>query len=216
MSSFDLIIFDCDGVLVDSEVITNQVFCEMLNEIGMTIELERMFELFVGLSEPQCVEIITRMHGAPPPGFVDEYHRRAGMALDAGVLAVNGIERVLDGLTLPCCVASSATHAKIRLTLGRTGLLPRFEGRIFSVADVTRPKPAPDIYLLAARTYGVPAGRCVVVEDSPAGVAAGVAAGMRVFGYCERSPASRLRAAGAHRVFERMADLPALLAAEET
>ncbi|MEZ5658368.1 MAG: HAD family hydrolase [Burkholderiaceae bacterium] len=212
MNRFDLIIFDCDGVLVDSELITNRVFCAMLNEIGVAITLAQMFERFVGLSTPQCVALITQMRGEPPPpGFVDEYHRRAGAALDAEVVAVTDVESVLDRLTMPSCVASSGTHEKIRLTLGRTGLLARFEGRIFSVSDVGLPKPAPDIYLLAAERHGIDPSRCAVIEDSPPGVAAGVAAGMQVFGYAERTPAERLRAAGAHQVFDRMLELPGLL-----
>jgi len=129
------------------------------------------------------------------------------------VQAIDGIETVLETLALPYCVASSGSHEKMRMTLGKTGLLRHVEGRVFSTSDVARGKPHPDIYLHAARSMGAadPA-RCAVVEDSPIGVAGAVAAGMRVFGFAELMPAERLREAGAHHVFTRMRDLPALIA----
>jgi beta-phosphoglucomutase-like phosphatase (HAD superfamily) len=117
----------------------------------------------------------------------------------------------LKALAIPCFVASSGEHAKIRLTLGATGLLPRFETRVFSVADVARPKPAPDVFLHAARTLGAKPSRCAVVEDTPTGVRAGVAAGMYVFGFSAYTPELRLRDAGAHELFARMHLFPQIL-----
>jgi len=212
MSAFELVIFDCDGVLVDSERITNQVFCSMLNELGLSVTLEDMFEHFVGLSMPQCIELITRMRGKPPPEtFVGELRQRTAGALRAGITPVPGIEAVLAGLTIPCCVASSGDHEKIRLTLGATGLLQRFEGRIFSVADVARPKPAPDVFLFAARRLGAVPSACAVIEDTPTGVRAAVAAGMHALGFAASTPAHRLKEAGAHHVFPAMSQLLSLL-----
>jgi len=119
---------------------------------------------------------------------------------------------VLDTLSLPYCVASSGSHDKMRMTLGKTGLMRFFEGNIFSTSEVERGKPHPDIYLHAARTMGVTdPTRCLVVEDSPIGVTGAVAAGMRVFGFAELMPVHRLKASGAHQVFESMHDLPALI-----
>lgn len=213
MTEFELIIFDCDGVLVDSERITNRVFCQMLNNLGVEFTLNDMFERFVGRSMAQCVEMITDELGAPPPDtFVPELRRRAAAALEAEVEAVEGIEDALENIDIPACVASSGEHEKIRLTLGKTGLLSRFEGRIFSAVDVNRPKPAPDVFLYAASAMGVKPELCAVVEDTPTGVEAAVAAGMYVYGFSENTPEHRLREAGAHEVFSGMANFAKLLA----
>ena len=211
-SRFDLVIFDCDGVLVDSERIVNEIFCTMLNELGLALTLDDMFERFVGYSMPQCIALITEMHGAPPPDtFVRELQSREARALKERIRPIPGVAEVLKSLSLPYCVASSGEHEKIRLTLGATGLLPHFEDRIFSVVDVERPKPAPDVFLLAARRLGAEPSRCVVVEDTPAGVRAGVAAGMHVLGFSANTPEHRLKEAGAHEVFSEMRLLPQLL-----
>ena len=212
MSRFELLIFDCDGVLVDSERITNQVFCAMLNEIGLAVTLDDMFERFVGHSMQQCIELITEMRGAPPPdSFVPQLRSRAAEALKAQVRPIPGVAETLKALSIPYCVASSGEHAKIRLTLGATGLLPHFENKIFSVSDVKRPKPAPDVFLHAARMLGAQPARCAVDEDTPTGVRAGAAAGMHVFGFSANTPAHRLKEAGAHELFSEMQLLPGLL-----
>lgn len=207
-----LVIFDCDGVLVDSEVISNRVFCAMLNELGLPVTLDDMFAQFVGLSMPQCLARITEMLGTPPPAdFAQRVHENIERALHGTVEPVPGIREVLDALTLPFCVASSGSHRKIRVTLGTTQLLDRFEGRIFSAEDVTHPKPAPDLFLHAARTLGHAPAACIVVEDTPTGVRAGVAAGMRVLGFCAHTPVERLIDAGAHATFTAMHELRSLI-----
>src|SRR4029077_12596783 len=131
-----------------------------------------------------CWELVARMLGRPPPPhLIDEYLARTNAALKSELHAVPGIEETLDALDairVPYCVASSGTHEKMATTLGITGLLPRFMGRISSVTDVARAKPAPDVYLHAAGRHGVTPSACCVIEDSPTGVAAGVAAGMTV------------------------------------
>ena len=216
MNRFELVIFDCDGVLVDSERITNEIFCSMLNELGVAVTLEDMFERFVGLSMPQCVSLIAEMQGVPPPqSFVPELRFRAAEALKEQIKPIPGVAKTLKALSIPYCVASSGEHEKIRLTLGATGLLKYFENRIFSVADVERPKPAPDVFLFAASRLGVDPGRCAVVEDTPTGVRAAVAAGMHVFGFSANTPEHRLRQAGAHEVFSEMRLLPRLLKAAQ-
>jgi HAD superfamily hydrolase (TIGR01509 family) len=213
--AFDLIIFDCDGVLVDSERVANEVFARVLEEVcGLQFTLDDMFDTFVGHSRAQCLQKVEAMIGKPPPPELDlRYQRDINHALQLTVQAIDGIESVLETLQLPYCVASSGSHDKMKMTLGKTGLLRYVEGKVFSTSDVERGKPHPDIYLHAARTMGVsdPA-RCAVVEDSPIGVTGAVAAGMRVFGFAELMPAERLHQAGAHHVFHRMQDLPALIA----
>jgi HAD superfamily hydrolase (TIGR01509 family) len=212
MSQFDLVIFDCDGVLVDSERITNQVFADMLNELGLPVTLEDMFEQFVGRSMSQCLDLITEMLCAQPPeDFVDNYRRRTTSALLSKLTAVPGIETALDKIRLRYCVASNGDHDKMRTTLGITGLLPRFEGQLYSVTEVEKGKPHPDVFLYAAHKQAVTPSSCVVIEDTPTGVKAGIAAGMTVYGYAALTPASRLLEAGAHGTFDDMALLPSLI-----
>jgi HAD superfamily hydrolase (TIGR01509 family) len=213
---FGLVIFDCDGVLVDSELITNRVFAGMLNELGIAVTLDDMFEQFVGRSMAQCLELITKMLGHPvPQHFVEEYQRRSATALRSELKAVPDIETVLAAMRVPYCVASSGSHEKMQTTLGITGLLPQFRGNMYSVTEVAQSKPFPDVFLYAARQQGVAPANCAVIEDTPTGVRAGVAAGMTVFGYCALTPKQRLIEAGAHHTFERMRELPALIAAAD-
>jgi HAD superfamily hydrolase (TIGR01509 family) len=208
---FELVIFDCDGVLVDSERITNVVFAEMLNELGLNVTLEDMFADFVGNSMAVCLEIIeARLGRAVPRGFVAEFKRRTRAAWLAQLKPVAGIEDVLEELDIPYCVASGGEHEKMRLTLGITGLLEKFEGRLFSVTEVKRGKPHPDVFLHAAKRMGANPARAAVVEDTEIGARAGVAAGMAVFGYAELSDPQKLADAGAV-VFRSMKQLPALL-----
>jgi HAD superfamily hydrolase (TIGR01509 family) len=212
---FDLVIFDCDGVLVNSEQVANEVFAGVLLQVcGLKFTLEEMFDTFVGHSRAQCLAKIEAMLGEPPPSELDRrYQDDINLALKDSVAAIEGIEAVLRNLSIPFCVASSGSHDKMKLTLGKTGLIHLFDGNIFSTSDVERGKPHPDIYLHAATVMGghQPA-RCLVIEDSPLGVTGAVAAGMNVFGFAELMPAHKLKASGAHLVFEHMHDLPDLIA----
>ncbi len=213
MADFDLVIFDCDGVLVDSELIANQVFARVLKEVcDLEFTLDQMYEHFVGNSEARCLEVIEAMLGCkPPPELSKRYRNDINQALAESVVAVNGIELVLQEINVPYCVASSGSHEKMQLTLGKTNLSDYFDGNIFSTSEVERGKPYPDIYLHAAQAMGVDdVKKCLVIEDSPIGVTGAVAAGMKVFGYAELMPAEKLLAAGAHRVFGNMALLPSL------
>lgn len=210
MPNFDLIIFDCDGILVDSERIANAVFAKVLNEeCGFSLSLEDMFETFVGHSSQQCMDIIEQMLGhAPPPSLEARYHADINAALQKSVTAVNGIEKALAEISIPYCVASSGSYEKMQTTLGKTNLLAYFEGKLHSTADVARGKPFPDIYLHAANNMGYPnPRRCLVIEDSPLGVKGAVAAGMVVFGYAELMKPEKLMAAGAHHIFKDMSVL---------
>jgi HAD superfamily hydrolase (TIGR01509 family) len=132
------------------------------------------------------------------------------------VTPIEGVADVLDAVQIPVCVASSGDHEKVRLMLGKTGLLSRFGSNIFSVTDVEKPKPAPDIYLHAARQNGVDPRNCAVIKDSPTGVRAGVAAGMVVFGFAAHTPEQKLREAGAHVLFSDMTQLAELLGSART
>ncbi|MBP1473578.1 HAD family hydrolase [Frateuria sp. MAH-13] len=207
-----VVIFDCDGVLVDSEPIANRVFARMLAEQGLVFDARQMDELFLGRTMAHCLALVAdRLGHALPDDFEARHDRHLFDALAAELAPVPGVVQVLDGLALPFCVASNGGPDKVRLSLERVGLLPRFEGRLFSAAEVARGKPAPDLFLHAARAMGVAPAACVVVEDSPAGVAGGVAAGMTVLGFAAHTPVARLRDAGAHRIFTAMSQLPALL-----
>lgn len=215
MNNFDLIIFDCDGVLVDSERIANEVFAKILNEeCGFSFSLDDMFEQFVGRSSLQCMELIEELLGKKPPyGLEKQYKEEINLALKSSVVAVNGIEKALAEITLPYCVASSGSYEKMDTTLGKTKLLPLFKGRIYSTSDVARGKPFPDIYLYAAKSMGnIAPSKCLVIEDSPMGVKGGVVAGMTVFGYSELMSEERLIDAGAHHTFNNMELLVAEIA----
>lgn len=212
MSDCALVIFDCDGVLVDSEPIANRVFAQALAELGLHLTDEQMFDYFIGRSMPYCLSVVERLLRRPAPqSFLADVQARTFAAFAADLRPMSHIEYALGRIAVPCCVASSGDHEKMRTTLGITGLLPQFEGRLFSVTQVAHPKPAPDVYLFAAERMGVEPGRCVVVEDTPPGVRAGAAAGMTVLGYCAHTPAAKLRGAGAHVTFDDMRLLPQLL-----
>lgn len=211
----DGVIFDCDGVLVDSERISNGTWATLLTEIGLPMTLERSLEIFMGNSMPRCVEIVTDLMGhAPPDDLLARFAVNVTVALQRDLEPVPGIVALLDTLDtagVPYGVTSNGEHEKMRTTLGKTGLLNRFHGKRFSAVDVGRPKPAPDLLLHAARALGFSPARTVVVEDSPLGVQGATAAGMQVIGYAEIVSADRLRAAGAAVTVERLADVAALL-----
>jgi len=164
VSPASLVIFDCDGVLVDSERISSRVFAGLLAELGLYFTLDEMVETFIGNSMARCEEIVTERLGfAPPDDLVERYHALTREALAREVQPVDGIIKLLDDLDvahIPYCVASNGEHEKMRTSLGATGLLARFEGRRFSADDVTRPKPAPDLFLHTAEAMGVPAQGC--------------------------------------------------------
>jgi HAD superfamily hydrolase (TIGR01509 family) len=205
-----LVIFDCDGVLVDSEPVANRVFADALHELGLDMTFEDVCREFTGLSMSRCVTLIEKRMGRPlPPGFVDDVQRRTFDEFRRDLQPVAGVVEALDRIDLPACVASSGELEKMRLTLGITGLLPRFEGKLYSAEQVARGKPAPDLFLFAARQMGLPPGGCAVVEDSVPGVLAARTAGMRALGYAGAGEDDRLRDAGAE-VFRDMAQLPGM------
>jgi HAD superfamily hydrolase (TIGR01509 family) len=210
---FELLILDCDGVVVDSEPITTRILAEMLNELGVSLAADDLAQRFIGQTFARTLELVAELLAAPlPQEFVSEYRDRTFAAMEAELKPVPGIESALDQITVPYCIASNGPHGKMRKTLGITSLLSRFEGRLFSSADVPRGKPFPDLFLLAARHFAVPPAACLVVEDSASGVVAALAAGMSVYGFSGRPSDARLLNAGAHKVFHRMSELPSLVA----
>ena len=189
-----LLIFDCDGVLVDSEPLAAQAFAEALGEIGLPWTASEVESRFRGRSLRDCLLLIERERGELPAGFLDGLNRLTFAKFERGIQPIPGVHLVIEALrkaNIPYCVASSGTHEKMRLTLGLTGLLPFFEGRLYSAAEVERGKPAPDLFLFAARQMGVKICESVVVEDSLPGVQAGVSAGAQVLGYCPPPPLGR-------------------------
>lgn len=218
MNRFELIIFDCDGVLVDSERITAEVFGKVLEEeCGLSLSIDDLLETFLGKSSKQSLEIIEEMMGRRPPSHLEaRYQGDITAALKKSVTAVNGIEQALAGISIPYCVASGGSYKKMHATLSKTNLLEWFDGKLYSASDVARGKPYPDIFLHAAQDMGrIEPGKCLVIEDSPLGVEGGIAAGMTVFGYAELVKKEWLIASGAHRVFEEMGNLAGEIMAYE-
>jgi HAD superfamily hydrolase (TIGR01509 family) len=209
-----LVIFDCDGVLVDTERIAVRIDVVVLEKLGWPMSEAEVIDRFMGRSDEEMTAEIENHLGRKLPATWEEPFRHLYReAFEAELAPVSGVVEALDALTIPTCVASSGTHEKMRFTLGLTGLYERFAGRIFSASEVARGKPAPDLFLHAALRMGVPPARCAVVEDSRYGVEAARAAGMRAFGYAG-GLASKGSLAGQHTiVFEDMRELPRLLAA---
>ena len=207
----DLVIFDCDGVLVDSEPISNQVLADLLTEIGLPTTLEQSLKLFLGKSWKDNFLIIQKLLGRSPPQKLYEiYTERMYQAFEAELKPISGIESSLDQISLKTCVASSGPHMKIRKTLEITGLLPRFENHIFSADDVEKGKPAPDLFLYACEKMGSKSYSSVVVEDALPGVRSAVSAGMTVLAYTPYGDVNNFKKHGAI-TFEDMIELPNIL-----
>ncbi len=218
---FEALLFDCDGVLVDSEPITNGVLRDMLEEMGWTLSVQECMRLFVGKAVKDEAALIEARTGQPlTEDWMARFRERRNQGLLRDLQPIRGAVQAVASLherfggRLAC--ASGADRGKVELQLEKCGLMRYFEGRIFSGHDLPRSKPAPDVYLAAAAALGVAPARCAVVEDTVTGVAAGVAAGATVFGFSppqagHDAPAA-LRAAGARQVFMAMKDLAGLLA----
>ena len=208
--TFEAVLFDCDGVLVDSEAITCGALRDMLEENGWRLSLAECMAQFVGYTVRSRAELIERHTGKPlTDAFMDEFYRRRNLRLETEIALIDGALEAVQYWHAQCegriAVASGADRYKVEMMLQRVGLAQFFEGRIFSGHETPRSKPFPDVYLAAAAHLQVDPARCLVVEDTPIGVAAGVAAGAAVWGY---APAGAkpdvLREAGAVHVFEHM------------
>lgn len=213
----DLIIFDCDGVLVDSEVISCRAHADVLTRHGYPITSEQVFQRFLGRATRQANLEVEAELGRRLP---DEYHSQLQdelfRAFEADLQAVAHIHTALDGIEQAVCIASSGSHPRMQVTLGRTKLFERFAPNIFSASQVSNGKPAPDLFLFAADRMKVAPERCIVIEDSVSGIKGGLAAGMPVLGFhgashCLPGYGNRLREAGAFATFDDMRQLPELI-----
>jgi HAD superfamily hydrolase (TIGR01509 family) len=214
-----LLIFDCDGVLVDSEVMAHQTLLDVLRPLGFAMTLEESYGVFAGRSLKDALALISQQLGRPPPDDLWDRSRDLLFArFRAGLQPVAGVALAIAALPHARCVASSSSPDRLNLALAVTGLAPLFGANVFSATQVANGKPAPDLFLFAARTMNAAPADCIVIEDSVLGVAAGRAAGMRVIGFAGGSHATdelstRLAAAGAHRVIRAMGELPRCVAA---
>jgi HAD superfamily hydrolase (TIGR01509 family) len=215
--AFDLVIFDCDGVLIDSEPLSVRADVQCLAEYGIDLSAEEIFERYTGISLAAMLGDLQARFGRPLPNFAARHQQRLRPLFEAHLQAIPGVTEVLDGLACPSCVASSGTSDRLRHALSLVGLYDRFHPNIFSVTEVVHGKPAPDLFLHAAERMGVPPQRCIVIEDSLPGVAAAVAAGMIAIGFtggshCRPGHAARLVEQGAALVIDQMRELPGVLA----
>jgi HAD superfamily hydrolase (TIGR01509 family) len=213
-----LVIFDCDGVLVDSEPISCRCTAAALTRQGYPIDAAGVLDRFLGISTASMLRMVEEDLGRPlAPGILDDLRREILTAFEAELRAIDGIAETVPRLEGPVCVASSSNPERIRRSLEITGLLPLFHPHIFSATMVSRGKPEPDLFLFAADRMGVPPDGCIVVEDSRAGIRAARAAGMRVLGFAGgshlrgRGVEKAMIAVGATLVFDRMADLPEVI-----
>ncbi|MFF3910818.1 HAD family hydrolase [Streptomyces sp. NPDC001848] len=211
---YDLVIFDNDGVLVDSEPISNRLLAAYLTELGHPTTYEDSIRDYMGSAMHRVHDLVLERTGQRlPDDFDDVFHARVFAAFERELKPVTGVDNVLEKLAadgVPFCVASSGSHDRIRVGHRTTGLDRWFDDdHLFSSQDVGRGKPAPDLFLYAAERMGIAPQRCVVVEDSPLGVQAAVAAGMDVYGFTAMTPADRL--SGATQLFSAMGELADLL-----
>lgn len=207
---FDLVIFDCDGVLVDSEPISNVLLRDALSDHGLEMSLTEVIDTFVGRSMASVVSIAEKKLGKKlPDDFLDILQDKTFKIFQKKLKPVDGVFDVLNELkkqNMAFCVASSGSYQKMDVTLGITGLKNFFEGRIYSTSEVARGKPYPDLYLYAAKKMHVEPARCLVIEDSLPGVQGGVSAGMEVMAYSVRGNDEKLKKAGG-LVFNNMKDI---------
>ena len=207
----DLVIFDCDGVLVDSETISNAVLSEVLKSIGLDLTPSDCIDLFLGKSWDYCIEIVKeRLKTQPPDGLYESYIQKMFAKFDKELAPIESIEYALDNLPYPKCVASSGPHIKINKTLSITGLLNRFGENVFSANDVKEGKPAPDLFIYAAMKMGANPKNTLVIEDSIAGIQAAHKAKMTPLAFCPAKTNSTIEKTNSV-VFSHMTELPDLV-----
>ena len=212
MARPDLIIFDCDGVLVDSELLSCRCLAKVLAAYGIDLGLDQALDLFLGRSTTSIVAHYQAQGHSLPEQFSAELKTGVRAAFGSALLPIHGVGAVLDGLQIPHCVASSSDIDRVSFSLSLTGLSAHFGERLYTAQMVERGKPAPDLFLFAAERMQADPSRTLVIEDSVSGVTAAKAAGMTAWGfvggshYQARDGKAMLLGAGADRVFERMAD----------
>ena len=197
-SPYDLVIFDCDGVLVNSEPLANQVYVQMLSEHGFEIDHTEYLQKFSGAAIFNRLESTSKqLNWAPPADFYSVFNSRLSVLTEKELQPVAGIHSLIESLTVPICVASNGSRTEIELRLKIAQLTDYFGNAIFSGLEMPHPKPAPDVFLAAAKAFDIPPANCIVIEDSIPGVTAAVCAGMRVYGHAAFTPSESLREAGA-------------------
>ncbi|MEC3906862.1 HAD-IA family hydrolase [Tamlana sp. 2201CG12-4] len=211
MSKYKCIIFDCDGVLIDSETIAISTLVDMANNLGANMILEDSIISLKGKALNYCMDLISKLIGKPlPETFEKDYRTNTFKAFKEEIQPIKGIKGVVENLKVPFCVASSGPENKIRLNLEITGLLPYFENKIFSCYAIQKWKPEPDVFLWAAKTMGYKPEECLVIEDSISGVKAAKEGGFDVFGYTEHDYKNELKDK-ATKTFKTMSKLPGML-----
>ena len=211
MPKYKCIIFDCDGVLVDSEPLSNQVMVELANALGANIDLDYAYKHFKGNSLENCIKKIAKLIGNNvPKDFEQQYRQRSFEKFNSHIKPIEGVKDFIDNLSLQFCVASSGPENKIRLNLKLTGLLPYFEGKIFSCYTIQKWKPDPEVFLWAAKTMGYQPKECLVIEDSPIGIKAALNGGFDVFGFTAHDYKNELQKT-ATLTFDHMIKLKELL-----
>ncbi len=210
------VIFDCDGVLVDSETLGNRVLAEMITQMGFPLSPEQAVQQFKGGKLADCIAVVEDQMGKKlPDDFPTQVRAQMAEVFQAELQAIQGVREALELIPVTKCVASNGPEEKMALTLGITDLLHFFQGRIYSAYTLGVWKPEPDLYLYAASQMGVRPEECVVVEDSHLGVQAAVAAGIPVLGYADHSSPTELESLGA-KSFGSMCELPELLGFESS
>lgn len=186
MSSIRCILFDCDGTLVDSEMICSKAYVSMFSQYGITLSLEDIYREFKGVRLYEIIDVIQRRHPFTADRAEMESHYRAEVArlFDSELQPIPHANELLNQVCVPMCTASNGPVSKMQSSLGATGMLPFFGDRLYSGYDIQRWKPLPDLLLHAARDMGVDIGECILVDDSPAGAQSGIAAGIPVFYFC--------------------------------
>ena len=210
-SSYDLVIFDCDGVLVDTEPLANRVYVQMLAEYGFEVNHEEYLQRFYGAAIYKRLESTSKLlNWIPPTDFYSLFTARLSKLAEKELKPIPGIHALVESLSVPICIASNGNRREVILRLKLAELSQYFGEAIFSGLDVPQAKPAPDVYLAAAKAFNVSPERCIVIEDSITGVTAGVRAGMKVYGLASYTSSQSLREAGAIP-FDNMMELQTIL-----
>lgn len=209
----ELIFFDCDGVLVDSEPLNARVSVELLARYGIELTAQDVVRQFTGKSMLDAIHIVASTYGVSlPDSYIEEYETLLFDLFRSELKVIDGVRGVLSGLQVSSCVTSNSTHRRLAVTLATTGLNRFFGRNVFSAEDVARGKPEPDIFLHAASAFGANPKRCVVIDDNPSGIMGAVSAGAMAIGFCggshiEPGHDQRLYDAGAHEVLTSMSEL---------
>lgn len=208
---FDLVIFDCDGVLVETEPLATQLFVQMFAEYGFQLSYEECLRKFAGAVISKRLEVTAQaLNWTPPADFLSIFDQRIIPLTERELKTVPHIHALIESLSVPICVASNGSRDEITLRLKLAHLTQHFGSAIFSGVEVPHPKPAPDVFLAAAKAFNISPARCIVIEDSTLGVTAAVRAGMKVYGHAAVTPSAALREAGAIP-FANMLELKTLL-----